>query len=176
MSGTWSPEPNCFRTKHSFACVAPYTHSTHPASFATVQSTSMSSLNFPTAFCTDQYISVCTKDVQVHTHQEAVHSSFQSGTISFATLTSLLSTLVTWWYILVCTQLILVCTEYILIYILVCTQFILVRTQYILVLRDVPFCIKYILVHAQYILEQRRSCLFIQGTTWYIPCYSTVLL
>ena len=40
----------------------------------------------------------------------------------------------------------------------------------------VPFCIKYILVHPQYILEQRCSCLFIQGTTWYIPCYSMVLL
>ncbi len=63
--------------------------STLPASFATVQSTSMFYFKFPRAFCTDQYIQVCTKDVQVHTHQEAVHTSFQSGMISLTSLLQL---------------------------------------------------------------------------------------
>jgi len=54
----------------------------------------MSSLNFPATLCTDQYILVCTTDVQVHTHHDAVHTSFQAGTVSFATLTSLLPMLV----------------------------------------------------------------------------------
>ncbi len=42
--------------------------------------------NFPRAFCTDQYIQVYTKYVQVQTHQEAVHTSFQSGMISLTSL------------------------------------------------------------------------------------------
>ncbi len=50
------------------------------------KSTSMFYFNFPRAFCTDQYIQVCTKYVQVHTHQEAVHTSFQSGMISLTSL------------------------------------------------------------------------------------------
>ncbi len=58
--------------------------------------TSMCSLNFPATLCTDQYILVCTTDVQVHTHYDAVHTSFQSSTISFATLTSLRQSSVLW--------------------------------------------------------------------------------
>ncbi len=83
------------------------------------------------------------------------------------------------------------------LYILVCIKYILVHAQHMLILMSmywyIPVCTEYILVCTQYILictflyqvhtrtssvhiRTTCSCLFIQGTTWYIPCYRMVLL
>ncbi len=145
--------------------------------------TSMSSLNFPGSLCTDQYIPVCTTDVQVHTHHEYVPGCNDAegpgcndaellGQYALQRGPATCKNVSIHKCILLCTMCILVHTKYILIhtaYIHVCTQYKLVHTMYCDILVHTTYhccnssleedtCQFIVLVHNRYIIVH----------TWYI--------